>query len=246
VPGADGRDLRQRVDGPGAGAAGRGHHGHRALAPPAAGVQLPVQLAGVESAPGQHVQVPPAQAEQLDRLGHAAVRLAARVDGEGRLPGQALFAHVVAGAGLAGRGQRGHRGQRAAADQQPARACRQAGQVGQPADDQPLQVHDGLVAAGAARVHRAGQQIGQHAGAVRRGVHPGVEPRVAVAERMAQHVALQLGEQPVQCHAVGRPVLLPPALGDRHRDRVQHRPAAQPGQVVGGQVGHPVRGGPPW
>jgi hypothetical protein len=179
-----------------------------------------------------------AQPEQLDGLGHAAVRLAGGVHAQWRVAGEAMLADVEAGTGVAGGRQRGQGGHGAAADQQPTTARRQADQLAQPADDLALEVQRGMVATCAAGVHRSSQQRREHRRPVRRRIDPAVEARVTVAEGMRQHRPLQLLEQLVRAAALLAPLLLAPAPSQRRRDRLEHGPLALAKQVVQGQGDH--------
>ena len=134
-----------------------------------------------------------AEAEELQRAPHAAMRLGRHVGDEPRGAGEAVATDVVAGrrqraAASAGEAD-DRRGGRAAGEQAGARRVREADELGQPAHHRALEVDVGVIAGDDARVHRGCRQRSHDAGGGRRRVDPAEEGRVAVAHRVRQDIA---------------------------------------------------------
>ncbi len=97
-----------------------------------------------------------AQAQELERLGDAAVRLARGVAHQPHRPAlQPLAPDVAAGMGLPGGGQADHGRHRGATDEQAAGVVRQAHDLARPVDDLALDIDGRMLAAAEIGVERA-------------------------------------------------------------------------------------------
>ncbi len=243
MPGTDVGDLgdgidRARTDGP-----DTRDDSDRSLAAGATGLEFVVEQVRVELEVVTHreeVKVARTDAEQLDGLGHAAVRLDAGIDGELRLGRQALRPDVKAGVRVPCRGQGGDRDHRCAAHQQATRPTRQSDHLRQPADHHPLKVQGHLIAPRTARVARQSGHARQNGGPVGRRVHPGVETRMAVAEGVAEHLPDEGSElfeiSPLLCPALG-----PQPGRQLWGHRGEDWPGADGAQMIGGDLSERLR-----
>ena len=140
-------------------------------------------------------QAVPAQAQQLERLGDAAMRFPRRIADQAARPAlQPVAPHVAAGVHLPRRGQPDHGRHRGAADQEPARARGQAEDLPRPLDHLPLDIDRRMLAPAEIGIEGRRQELGQRTGRRAGAVHPAHEARVGVAGRVGQH---QLAEAPV-------------------------------------------------
>ncbi len=184
-----------------------------------------------------------ADAEQLRGLAQATVAAGRDVEDEtARDPVLAVVPAVFDGGGVPGGGQRGEGRARPAAGQQPG-AHRIPDELGQPPQHPVFEVHARVVAAGAARPHDGGGQLGERARRVRRRVDPGEEARMAVAHREGEDVTGDRVDQFVACRAFrgewrsGQPRLL--VVVHFSVDGALRQVA----EIVGEEVDQPVAGG---
>ncbi len=141
-------------------------------------------------------QRPIAEAQRLHRLAMAAVDLVRAIEAQGlRDGGDAMFAHVDAGLGVARHGQPDDVRHRAAADQRAAGGGGKAQHLLAPVDHLLVQQRGGMVAAAEVGTLDRRQEIAERAGKVARPHVPGPEARMDVAHRIGHHLLRDLADR---------------------------------------------------
>lgn len=169
--------------------------------------------------------------------------LAADVEDEtsGALAGEAIDAVVPAvfdRGSVPGRGKGGQGAGGAAAHQDA--VAGEVDEFGDPPCGAAFEVYRCLVAACAARVHGACDQVRENALEGGRRVAPAEEPRVTVPERVGKHMLGYEVEQLAKRQAVVGERLRRERVPASGRDLAPHRPARQRVEVVGHDIDHGV------
>src|SRR5438067_5279358 len=133
-------------------------------------------------------------------------------------------------------GERGHRRHRSTADEESRRLRWKSEELLEPREDLVLDVDRGVVAAGAARIHRRGQRVGKDAHHRGRRVDPAPETWMAVAKRVRLYFFLERAQ-----HVVGRDRVEGGGSGDQlprelRWHGMENRALGEPGEMIGEQA----------
>jgi predicted CoA-binding protein len=237
---------RKVVDRPGVDRPGGTHDAEGLQARRPVGRERALECGNLHPVPGidrDQAQLVAAEAQKLERLGDAAMRLARGVADETRTtPLQALAAHVAAGMGLACGGEADHGRHRGAADQKAARTLGQAEDLPRPLDHLALDIDGRMLTAAEVGVERPGQELGQGPRRRAGAVDPAHEARVGVARGIGQDEGLEPGIGLVEIDALARQ-----GPGERRLHRLGHglpdRPVAHARPAVDHRVHRPMAGG---